>query len=264
MKTALCCSGKLNVVASEEEDEPCLCSAVTDNSAFSGEYAAVFDPLDGSSNIDTGLPTGTIIGVYRQPRYGATDPMSTVLQKGTELLFSCYCLYSASTHLVCTLGNGVHQFTLDDVSGEFYLTRSNIRMPSSGPVYSFNDANSAKWDPRITAYLDSFKKKVKNGVTDTSVKPVARYMGALVADAHNIMKKGGIFGYPGEMLKPNGKLRLLYEANPLAMIVEEAGGVASSGTQRILDIPVVDVHQRTPLFIGSRDDVRALEKYLQG
>ena len=253
LKTALCCSGEVFVVASEEDDEPCLCSVVTDNSAFSGDYAAVFDPMDGSSNIDSGLPTGSIIGVYKQPKYSQPDVSATVLQKGSELIFACYCLYSASTHLVCTLRSGVHQFTLDDVSGEFYLTQSNIQIPTSGPIYSFNDANSEKWDPKVRQYLTDFKSAGTG-------KPVARYMGALVADIHNIMRKGGIFGYPGESNKPKGKLRLLYEANPIALILEQAGGRASSGTQRILDIPVTSVHQRTPLFLGSRDNVLALEE----
>jgi fructose-1,6-bisphosphatase I len=261
MKISLCCSGKISIVASEEDDLPCLCSNVTDNAAFSGEYAAVFDPLDGSSNVDSGLPTGTIFGIYRNPKFrNVIDPLSTVKQKGCELVVAGYCLYAAATHIVITLRTGVHMFTLDDISGEFFLTRSNIRIPRTGPIYSFNDANSETWQPFVKYFISDLKNRVlPNVIVDK--KPSARYMGALVADLHNIILNGGIFGYPGSNLKPNGKLRLLYEANPLSVIVEEAGGMASSGNKRILDLTVADIHQRTPLFIGSIEQVTALEKY---
>lgn len=185
MKVALCCSGKLSAVASEEEDELCLCSTVTDNAAFSGEYAAVFDPLDGSSNIDSGLPTGSIFGVYKAPRYGTnrTEPLSIVRQKGSELVVAGYCLYSASCHLVITMRTGVHMFTLDDVSGEFYLTRSNVRVPRSGGIYAFNDAYSEGWPAYVNYFISEHKSMAYK-------KPSARYMGALVADTHNILLNG--------------------------------------------------------------------------
>lgn len=264
MKTSLCCSGKVSIVASEEDEDPCLCSAVTDNVAFNGQYAAVFDPLDGSSNVDSGLPTGTIFGIYRNLRYGPTDPLSTVKQKGSELVAAGYCLYSASTHIMITMNSGLHMFTLDDVTGEFYLTRSNVKMPRSGSIYSFNDAHAAHWEPGVRYFLNDLKAKRIAGLSSSvnvAKKPSSRYMGALVADAHNIILNGGIFGYPGTIEKPKGKLRLLYEANPLGMIMEEAGGMASNGKGRILDLAVNDVHQRTPLFIGSIVEVTALEKY---
>lgn len=261
LKTAICCSGKVDVIASEEDDDICSCSSITDNSAFTGKFAVVFDPLDGSSNIDGGLPTGTIFGIYRQPKFGPTDGKSVILQRGTEMLVSGYCMYSASTHLVCTFNSGVHQFTLDDVTGEFFLTRSSIKIPPTGPIYSFNDANSKSWSPSsvVTKYLEDFKNRALPGVSNKE-KPAARYMGALVADLHNIIRNGGIFGYPAEVKKPNGKIRLLYEAIPLAKLVEEAGGKASSGAQRILDIPITSIHQRTALYIGSAEEVTALEK----
>jgi fructose-1,6-bisphosphatase I len=264
MKTSLCCSGKVSIVASEEEDQPCLCSAVTDNAAFSGDYAAVFDPLDGSSNVDSGLPTGTIFGVYRTPKYGPKDPIATVKQRGNDLIVAGYCLYSASCHMMITLRTGLHMFTLDDVTGEFYLTRSNIRMPRSGSIYSFNDAHASHWEPGMQYFLQDLKAKRLQGVSEESnaaKKPCSRYMGALVADAQNIILNGGIFGYPGTISKPKGKLRLVYEANPLALIIEEAGGVASNGRGRILDMHVHDIHERTPLFIGSVEEVQALERY---
>ena len=262
MKNALCCSGKISIVASEEDDKPCLCSAVTDNSAFSaGEFAAVFDPLDGSSNIDSGLPTGTIFGIYQNPKYGPKDPLTTTTQKGSELIVAGYCLYSAACHIVITLRTGLHIFTLDDVTGEFYLTRSNVRIPRSGPIYAFNDANAATWDPAVTYFLSDLKSK--NILSRKCTKnPSARYMGALVADVHNILLNGGIFGYPGSKKKPEGKLRLLYEANPIALMIEEAGGMASNGFGRVLDMSVKDVHQRTPLFVGSIEEVSELQRYM--
>ena len=260
MKNALCCSGNLHIVASEEEDEPCLCSNVVNNAAFTGEYAAVFDPLDGSSNVDSGLPTGTIFGVYRNPVFKVADPLGVVTQKGSELVVAGYCLYSASTHIMITLRTGLHMFTLDDSTGEFFLTRSNVRVPRSGPIYAFNDAYSNDWDQSIQYYLNDFK--LKQIGSSSKKQPTGRYMGALVADAHNVILNGGIYGYPGTISKPKGKIRLLYEANPLGVILEEAGGMASNGKGRILDMAVGSVHQRTPLFLGSVEEVTALEKYV--
>lgn len=259
MKQALCCTGQVSIVASEEEDEPCLCSAVTD-STFSGEFAAVFDPLDGSGNIDSGLPTGTIFGIYRNPAFGNTDPLNVVQQKGSSLTVAGYCLYSAACHLCITMRSGLHMFTLDDVTGEFYLTRTHIKMPPSGPIYSFNEANSKQWAPSVQQFLGDFRDKRLQA--PSSKAPSARYMGALVADAHNIILNGGIFGYPGTLSAPAGKIRLLYEANPIALIFEQAGGMASTGLGRILDLPVSSVHARTPVFFGSIDPVTALESYI--
>lgn len=266
MKISLCCSGKVSIVASEEDDEPCLCSAVTStiSDTFTGEYAAVFDPLDGSSNIDSGLPTGTIFGVYKNPSYGIPDPMKTVTQRGNNLVVAGYCLYSAATHLVITLRTGLHMFTLDDVTGEFYLTRSNLRIPRIGPIYSFNDAKGDDWEPGTKNFLKDLKAKRIPGLTEygNQKEPTSRYMGALVADAHNILLNGGgVYGYPGTLSSPRGKLRLLYEANPLALILEEAGGSATNGRRRILDLQVNSIHERTPLFIGSADLVSALTRY---
>lgn len=231
------------------------------NLASSGEYAAVFDPLDGSSNIDPGLPTGTILGIFKNhPSYGSSDPTASVTQRGSELVAAAYCLYSSSTHLALTMRSGVHMFTLDDVSGEFYLTRANVRIPRTGPIYSFNDANDCEWDPAIQNFMVDLKSG-KSPYLPSTKKRTARYAGSLVADLHNIIINGGIFGYPGTTSKPNGKLRLVYEANPMALLAEEAGGRASSGLRRILDIGVTEVHQRTPLFIGSAEEVAAVDKY---
>ena len=179
MKQTLCCSGKVSMVASEEEDEPTLCSLVTDSNAFTGEYAAVFDPLDGSSNIDSGLPTGTIFGVHRDPKFGPLDPSATIKQRGRQLVAAGYCLYSASCHLVITMKSGLHMFTLDDATGEFYLTRSNIRMPRSGDIYSFNDVHDKDWEPGIRAFYADLKGKRLTGLSkedNEAKKPTGNYM----------------------------------------------------------------------------------------
>jgi len=261
MKQALCCSGKVSIVASEEEDEPCLCSTVTD-STFSGEFAAVFDPLDGSSNIDSGLPTGTIFGVHRNPSFGPKDPLSVVQQRGSNLVVAGYCIYAASCTLCITLrAGGLHMFTLDDVTGEFYLVRKNVRIPQAGGIFSFNEANAKGWSPGVNNFLSDFKaKRVQR---KPAKSPTARYMGALVADAHNILLNGGIFGYPGTDKAPAGKIRLLYEANPIALIFEAAGGAGTDGYGRILDLPIGGVHVRTPVFFGSPEPVQQLQQYLQ-
>jgi len=263
MKQALCCSGKVSIVASEEEDEPCMCSAVTD-STFSGEFAAVFDPLDGSSNIDSGLPTGSIFGIYRNSAFAPTNsqPQDVLKQRGTNLVVSGYCMYAASCTLCITLRGteGLHMFSLDDVTGEFYLTRKNVRIPRAGGIYSFNDANSKGWPQGVNAFLTDFKaKRIQKKPAKT---PSARYMGALVADSHNILLNGGIFGYPGTDKTPTGKIRLLYEANPIAMIFEAAGGVATDGYGRILDLPVTEIHGRTPVFFGSPEPLGQLKQYM--
>ena len=253
-------AGHLAGMASEEMDDPYQIQTQFPR----GKYMLVFDPLDGSSNIDSGLPTGTIFGVYRDPKFGPKEPVLTIKQRGRQLVAAGYCLYSASCHLVITMRSGLHMFTLDDSTGEFYLTRSNIRMPRSGPTYSFNDVYASEWEPGVRTFLQDLKAKQLTGFSaevNAKKKPTARYMGALVADAHNIIMNGGIFGYPGTINKPKGKLRLLYEANPLALVMEEAGGMASNGRTRILDLTVDDIHQRTPLFIGSVDEVMALERY---
>ena len=261
LKTSLCCSQRVSVIVSEEDDDPCLCSDVVDNVAFSGDFAAVFDPLDGSSNIDSGLPTGSIFGIYRKRKFGDTDPVSTVTQRGSDLIVAGYCLYSAASHIVLTLRTGLHMFTLDEYTGEYYLTKSNVKIPQSGPIYAFNDANKSKWkETGVSHFLTDLKYGKRSGFYP---KPTQRYMGALVADAHNILLNGGIFGYPSSTDKPNGKLRLLYEANPLALIFEEAGGRATDGRGRILDINVKEIHQRTPLYLGSSQQIQKLKKYIE-
>jgi fructose-1,6-bisphosphatase I len=266
MKTSLCGSGNVEMIASEEEDEVCSCADVMGSSAAQyKEFSAVFDPLDGSSNVDSGLPTGTIFGVYKNNNSGNGDtPEAVVMQRGKHLVVAGYCLYSAATHLLITTLHGLHQFTLDEVTGEFYLTKENVKIPRVGPIYSVNAANADSWHPSVQRYfreVPRIPEGTGGGSGVHTVKPSARYMGALVADAHNIICNGGIFGYPGSVAKPSGKIRLLYEANPMALVFEQAGGMASNGFGRILDLAFDDIHVRTPLFLGSVDNVESLQRY---
>ena len=205
---------------------------------------------------------GTIFGVYRKPKYGPSDLMTTIKQRGSEQVVAGYCLFSAATHLVITMRTGLHMFSLDDVSGEFYLTRSNIRMPRSGSIYSFNDANFNSWSPAVRYFVNDLRS-ANVPFLSSGKKPSSRYMGALVADVHNLLFNGGIFGYPGTSASTEGKLRLLYECNPMSLIVEEAGGMATDGIKRILDKQITHIHERSPFFIGSIEEVSALKRYMK-
>uniref|UniRef100_A0A7S3Q617 Fructose-1,6-bisphosphatase, cytosolic n=1 Tax=Chaetoceros debilis TaxID=122233 RepID=A0A7S3Q617_9STRA len=252
-------TGIISAVASEEEDVPRCCSDVMGDPAFSeGEYVAVFDPIDGSKNIDSSLPVGTIFGIYKcQP--GKEVDEKTFLQKGNELIAAGYCLYSATTILVLTMGSGVDGFTLDPDKGNFFHTHEDMRIPSAGPIYSFNEANFHDFSEPVKRYLDA----LKTGSTSTGIRSNARYVGALVADTHNVLINGGIYGYPGTRTNEAGKLRLLYESNPMGMIMEQAGGAASTGVGRILDVTPTEIHMRVPTFLGSIDNVFELDQFHQ-
>lgn len=223
-----------------------------------GKYLLLFDPLDGSSNIDVNVSVGTIFGILPKLSPGADPCEEDFFQTGNGLVCAGYILYGSSTMLVYTSGNGVHGFTFDPSTGEFCLSHENMTIPKKGNVYSVNDGNYYLWDDAVRRYVDELRGK--NGHTGYS----ARYIGSLVADFHRNLLKGGIFLYPADAKNPNGKLRLLYEANPLSFIVEQAGGRASDGVTRILDIHPTSIHQRTPLFIGSEEDVRMAESYING
>jgi fructose-1,6-bisphosphatase I len=208
-----------------------------------GEFVAVFDPIDGSKNIDSSLPVGTVFGIYRRPEGGGrqsakykspdgTYDLDGFLQRGTNLVAAGYCLYSATTVLVLTLGSGVHGFTLDPDRQIFLQTHPNMRIPDVGSLYSFNEANSRDYSEPVQKFLKNMKSIGKIG----GKKVTARYVGALVADVHNVLINGGIYGYPATRDNPNGKLRLLYESAPMAMIMEQAGGAGSTGFGRILDV----------------------------
>jgi fructose-1,6-bisphosphatase I len=259
LKNALRFSGKVGVLGSEEEDEPVLIEE-----AYNGRYTAVFDPLDGSSNVDAAISTGTIFGIYDEEDQedciiADTDALddkqiqclTSTLQPGRRLKAAGYCMYSSSTIMVLTTGNGVNGFTLDPNIGEFVLTHPNIKIPKRGKIYSFNEANSPDWDPKLKQYVEN----LKSGKGASGDKYSARYIGSMVGDIHRTLLYGGIFGYPGDAKNPNGKLRLLYEGAPMSFILEQAGGKSTTGKERIMDLSPTSVHQRVPVFLGSPDDI---------
>jgi fructose-1,6-bisphosphatase I len=230
-----------------------------------GNYILLFDPLDGSSNIDVNISIGTIFGIYKKVG-DETDInflLHEVLQPGIKQVAAGYFIYGSSTIMVYTTGNGVHGFTLFPSVGEFLLSHEDIRIPEKGKIYSVNESNYPYWDEKTRDLIDYFKTKDK----DSGRPYTARYVGSLVADFHRNLLKGGIFMYPADLKdpkKPSGKLRLMVEANPLAMVVEQAGGYASDGHGPILDIRPTDLHQRVPLYIGSRKDVELAEAFIGG
>jgi len=228
-----------------------------------GNYILLFDPLDGSSNIDVNVSIGTIFGIYRKlsDDVNADYTVSDVLQPGIKQVAAGYFLYGSSTMMVYTTGDGVHGFTLYPSVGEFLLSHPGIRIPEKGKIYSVNEGYYEYWDEKTKALVDYFKTKDK----ETGRPYKARYVGSLVADFHRNLLKGGIFMYPADQKdprKPSGKLRLMVEANPLAMVVKEAGGYASNGYGSILEIQPKELHQRTPLYIGSRKDVEVAEAFM--
>ncbi|CUT04988.1 class 1 fructose-bisphosphatase [Candidatus Chrysopegis kryptomonas] len=225
-----------------------------------GKYVLVFDPLDGSSNIDVNVSIGSIFGIFRRVTKSGGGTEEDVLQPGRNLVAAGYVVYGSSTILVYTTGNGVHGFTLDPSIGEFLLSHENIRIPKKGDIYSVNEGYYERWDENMKKFINYLKAEDK--ATGRPYK--LRYVGTLVADFHRTLLYGGIFMYPGDSKNPEGKLRLIYEAAPLAYVVEKAGGRASNGFQNILDIKPTSLHQRTPLFIGSEEDVKLAEKFLQG
>ena len=224
-----------------------------------GKYVLVFDPLDGSSNIDVNVSVGTIFSILRKVTPGEDGTLDDCLQRGVRQVAAGYVIYGSSTMMVYTTGQGVHGFTLDSSLGEFLLSHENIQMPEQGKIYSVNEGNAHTWDAGTKAYVDF----VKSPQTDRKAKS-HRYIGSMVADLHRNLLMGGIFLYPADCRnadKPRPKLRLLYEANPMAYIVEQAGGLASTGTERILEIAPTDLHQRVPIVIGSKDDVTEYERF---
>jgi len=232
-----------------------------------GNYIILFDPLDGSSNIDVNVSIGTIFGVYRKQSDETNIDLllNDVLQPGLKQVAAGYFIYGSSTIMVYTTGNGsgVHGFTLFPSVGEFLLSHRNIQTPKKGKIYSVNEGNYNYWDEKTRALVDHFKV-----IDNKTNRPYSsRYVGSLVADFHRNLLKGGIFMYPADKKdpkKPSGKLRLMVEANPLAMIVKEAGGYASNGSSPILEIEPAELHQRTPLYIGSKEDVELAEDFISG
>jgi fructose-1,6-bisphosphatase I len=251
----LCGRGSVAVLASEENEEP----IVVERDRKHGKYAVVFDPLDGSSNIDVGVSVGTIFSILqREPdNSGQRDPLQDVLQPGYRQVAAGYVIYGSSTIFVYTAGNGVYVFTLDPSIGAYLLCQERIMMPPSGTIYSVNEAYMDTFPP---AY-QNFIAQLRSGATGRRYS--SRYVGSLVADFHRTLLKGGIFLYPPTAQHPEGKLRLMYEARPMAMIAEQAGGMACGATQRILEIPPTGLHQRTPLLVGSRGEMNMLLPMLE-
>lgn len=242
------------IIASEENEEP----TTFDGRSGPGKYIVLFDPLDGSSNIDVNVSVGTIFSIFALPESGRlSDPTSAVLQPGTQQRAAGYVVYGSSTILVYTTGHGVHGFTLDPTVGEYVLSHENIRMPDQGNIYSSNDAY---WDTFPNSYQD-YLMHLRSG--DTGRKYSLRYIGSLVADFHRTLLTGGVFLYPPTASHPNGKLRLMYEANPVAFIAEQAGGAAIDGRGRIMDIAPTGIHQRTPLVVGSRAELELFDRFMR-
>lgn len=246
-------TGRLAAMASEERD-----SIIPVKGPEKGRYVLVYDPLDGSSNIEMNVSTGTIFGIYRSLDPGCEGREEDVLQAGRKLVAAGYILYGMSTMLVYSTGQGVHGFTLNPDIGEFLLSHESIQLPSRPRYYSVNLGNYRNWSLGIQKYIDWLGARKGEDSPGLSL----RYVGSLVADFHRNLLRGGVYCYPAERRQKNGKLRLLYEANPLAFLIEQAGGFASDGRHAILSIEPDWIHQRVPLFIGNRDLVQKCEEFL--
>jgi fructose-1,6-bisphosphatase I len=245
----------LCAMASEEEEDMVL---IPDRFKR-GKYCLLFDPLDGSSNIDVNVPVGTIFSVLKKVSPGVEANINDMLQPGYKQVAAGYVIYGSSTMLVYTTGQGVHGFTLDPSIGEFLLSHPDMKIPASGRYLSVNEAYEQNWTEPVRALIRRYrgmdgKRQAMNG----------RYIGSLVADFHRNLLGGGLFAYPANTKSPQGKLRLLYECNPLAFICEQAGGAATDGKHRILDIQPTELHQRSPYFVGSKHDVEIAVEMLRG
>lgn len=252
---ALTYGGECCIVATEEEDEFVPIDSPISKNA---KYIVCIDPLDGSSNIDVNVAVGTIFSIYRRKSTDGLATIADVLQKGTEQVAAGYVIYGSSTMLVYTTGKGVNGFTLDPSIGEFCLSHPNMRVPEDGIIYSINEGNYVHFPEGVKKYLKY--AQVEDSATNRPY--TSRYIGSMVADIHRNMIKGGIYMYPTTASSPNGKLRLLYECNPMAFILEQAGGKATDGLNRILDLDPTELHQRTSIFIGSKKMVETAEQFM--
>jgi len=247
--------GHLCVMASEEEED---IIHIPKHHRI-GKYVLLFDPLDGSSNIDANVSIGTIFSIYKRiTPEGTAGTLEDCLQPGINLVAAGYIIYGSSTVLVYTTGKGVFAFTLDPTIGEFLLSKENIQTPKKGKIYSINEGNYKYWHPGLKKYIKYLQEEEKSSERPYS----SRYIGSMVADIHRNMLYGGIFMYPADSRSPNGKLRLMYECNPMAFIVEAAGGRATDGKKRILEIVPDNLHQKVPIFIGSENDVKEVEDFM--
>lgn len=250
-------SGHVCAMASEEDEDLILGPTYTEN----GKYVVLLDPLDGSSNIDANVSIGSIFAIYRRKSDpGGPGQMEDFLQPGKDLVASGYVLYGSSTMMVYTTGTGVHGFTLDPSVGTFILSHPNLKIPDSCKIYSVNEGNYHAWERGVQLYVD----RCKGFGEEALEKPMSmRYIGSMVADFHRNLLYGGIFMYPGTRKKPEGKLRLMYEANPMAFLLQNAGGYASNGEGPILEMQPEQVHQRTALFMGSKGEVETVERFIR-
>jgi fructose-1,6-bisphosphatase I len=238
-------SGEFFALASEELDEPIFPEEGKD-----AKYVIAFDPLDGSSNIDVNISIGTIFSIHRR----VNSDVSDFLQEGYKQVAAGYVIYGSSTMLVLSTGNGVNGFTLDPAVGMYLLSHPNMKIPEKGKIYSINESNDKKWiDAGLKEYIESLKDE---GYT-------SRYIGSMVADVHRTLIKGGIFAYPADVKNKNGKLRLLYEASPMAFLTVQAGGIAITGKEDILNIKPTDIHQRVPVFLGGKYEMEKLKSMLK-
>lgn len=241
-------SGNVKLVVSEEQEDLIVFDSPE------GNYAVCCDPIDGSSNIDAGVSVGTIFGIYKILP-GSSGNIKDVLRPGTEMVAAGYTMYGASAHLMLTTGHGVNGFTLDTSLGEFILTHPKLKIPKSRSIYSINEGNSYFWSEKAQNFINSLKKPQKDG------KPYsARYVGSMVADVHRTLLYGGLFSYPSDLKSKTGKLRILYECFPMAMLLEQAGGLAVNDKgERILELLPKKIHDRSGIWLGSKDEV---EKYI--
>jgi len=253
--SALTSGGECCIVATEEEEDFVPIDSPVSKNA---KYIVCIDPLDGSSNIDVNVAVGTIFSIYRRKSVDGMATLADVLQKGTEQVAAGYVIYGSSTMLVYTTGKGVNGFTLDPSIGEFCLSHPNMRIPEEGTIYSINEGNYRHFPQGVKKYIKY--AQVEDEATNRPY--TSRYIGSMVGDIHRNLIKGGIYLYPTTASSPNGKLRLLYECNPMAFIVEQAGGVASDGYNRILNIEPTALHQRVAIFIGSAKMVRTAEQMM--
>src|SRR5215831_18055864 len=246
--------GNVAIMASEENADP----VIVERDRKLGKYVVVFDPLDGSSNIDVNVSVGTIFSILRRDPdpSGSRDVMADVLQPGYRQIAAGYVVYGSSTMLVYSAGSGVHGFTLDPSIGAYLMSHENMQMPPHGSLYSCNEANAESFPQAYQQYLHFLRSGAAGRIYSS------RYIGSLVADFHRTLLKGGIFLYPPTQSHPKGKLRLLYEANPIAFLAEQAGGMATDGSKRILDIAPSGLHQRTPFLVGGKAEMELLMRML--
>lgn len=238
-------SGEFFALASEELDQPIFPEEGKD-----AKYVIAFDPLDGSSNIDVNVNIGTIFSIHKR----VNSDISDFLQEGYKQVAAGYIIYGSSTMFVLSTGNGVNGFTLDPSVGMFLLSHPDMKIPEKGKIYSFNESNIKKWEPQsLVSFVEALKEE---GYT-------SRYIGSMVADVHRTLIKGGIFAYPADTKNKNGKLRLLYEASPMAFLTVQAGGMATTGYEEILSIKPEDIHQRVPVFLGGKKEIQQMLGFIE-